>query len=32
MNLHGTATIENDLMESHVVERVLGTNGTVQFH
>ncbi len=25
MNLHGTATIENDLMESHVVERVLGT-------
>ncbi len=24
MNLHGTATIENDLMESHVVKRVLG--------
>jgi 3-oxoacyl-[acyl-carrier-protein] synthase-1 len=25
LNLHGTATPQNDLMESHVVERVLGT-------
>jgi 3-oxoacyl-[acyl-carrier-protein] synthase I len=25
MNLHGTATVENDRMESHAVERVLGT-------
>jgi 3-oxoacyl-[acyl-carrier-protein] synthase-1 len=26
LNLHGTATQQNDLMESHVVERVLGTS------